>query len=116
MSIKRREPPAGSSPARPTACVVVSVNPITAVRFELAEKTVCCPLFGIARWEWSNVGEEKLIIDLAKDRVTVTGRGLASVLDALDAGRLQVLRESPPARMPVQDDQPRVAEIKIEPR
>ncbi len=116
MSIKRREPPGGTPPAKPTGCVVVSISPITSVRFELAEKTVCCPLSAVARWEWSNVGEEKLIIDLAKDRVTVTGRGLASVLDALDVGRLQVLRESPPTRAPGPDDQPRVCGIKIEPR
>jgi len=114
VSIKRRETGETLAAPKPTSCAVVSVNPITVVRFELAERTVCCPLSGLSRWEWSNVGEEKLVIDLAKDRVTVTGRGLAAVLDALDAGRLQVLRESPPTRTPPQDDQPRIDGIKIE--
>ena len=114
MSIKRRETDAATTAPKITSCAVVSVNPITVMRFELAERTVCCPLSSLSRWEWSNIGEEKLVIDLAKDRVTVTGRGLAAVLDALDAGRLQVLRESPPTRTPPQDDQPRIDGIKIE--
>lgn len=116
MSIKRRESPGGAPPVTPGPCVVVSVNPITAIRFELAGRTVCCPLSGLARWEWSNVEEEKLVIDLAKDRVTVTGHGLATVLDALDAGRLQVLREVPPTRIPAPEGQPRIDGIKIESR
>lgn len=113
MSIKRSER-TGAPSAPASTCVVVSGHPVSALRCELAERTVSFPPSIVKVWE-SIDGEagEKLIIYTDKGRVTVTGRGLAAVHDALDAGRLQVIRESP-GRRDVPDDEPWIQAIVVD--
>ena len=81
------------APAPPTWGVLAdSGEPATVIRFESADGAYSYPYHALTRWVLQ-VGEpQTLVIEAGADRVIVRGRELEVVRDALDAGRLRVLR------------------------
>lgn len=65
------------------------------VRFVDADRSVSFPLHAFKRWEFNPGTTDTLVIRVEEELVTVQGRGLAAVRDALDAGALLVLRVKP---------------------
>jgi hypothetical protein len=60
------------------------------------EETTSYPYRVLASWLWrNNRDQEELRIEAGPDVVTVLGHGLARVVDALDQGALETLREPP---------------------
>ena len=60
------------------------------------EETTSYPYRVLSSWLWrSNHDQEELRIEAGPDVVTVQGHGLARVVDALDQGALETLREAP---------------------
>jgi hypothetical protein len=61
------------------------------------EETHSYPYRVLSSWRWSSgtPDEEELKIEAGTDLITVRGRGLDRIVDALDAGSLEILRESP---------------------
>jgi hypothetical protein len=59
------------------------------------EETHSYPYRVLASWRWNSggTGEEELNIDAGTDVITVRGRGLDRIVDALDNGLLAVLHE-----------------------
>lgn len=62
------------------------------VRFVTPQQTVSWPMHGLIRWIWTPGETESLVVHAAGATITVTGRKLDVVRDALDAGRLQQLQ------------------------
>ena len=65
------------------------------VRFVIADRSVSFPFHAFKRWEFNPETTDTLVIRVEDEIVTVQGRGLAAVRDALDAGALLVLRVKP---------------------
>jgi hypothetical protein len=65
------------------------------VRFVVADRSVSFPFHAFKRWEFNPGTTDTLVIRVEDEIVTVQGRGLAAVRDALDAGALLVLRVKP---------------------
>ena len=65
------------------------------VRFVVADRTVSFPFHAFKRWEFNQGSTDTLVIRVEEEIVTVQGRSLAVVRDALDAGALLVLRVKP---------------------
>lgn len=65
------------------------------VRFVVADRSVSFPFHAFKRWEFNPGTTDSLVIRVEDEIVTVQGRGLATVRDALDAGALLVLRVKP---------------------
>ena len=65
------------------------------VRFVVADRSVSFPFHAFRRWEFNPGTTDNLTIRIEEEIVTVQGRGLAAVRDALDAGALLVLRVKP---------------------
>ena len=60
------------------------------------EKTISYPYRVLSSWLWrNNHDREELNIEAGPDVITVEGHGLARVVDALDLGALEILREAP---------------------
>ena len=60
------------------------------------EEATSYPYRVLSSWVWrSNHDQEELRIEAGPDVVTVLGHGLARVVDALDLGALETLREVP---------------------
>jgi hypothetical protein len=60
------------------------------------EKTHSYPYRVITSWHWTDAApEEELKIEASADLITVRGRGLDQIVDALDRGMLEILREIP---------------------
>ena len=60
------------------------------------EETTSYPYRVLSSWLWrNNHDQEELRIEAGPDVVTVQGHGLARVVDALDQGALETLREAP---------------------
>jgi hypothetical protein len=60
------------------------------------EETTSYPYRVLSSWIWRNShDQEELRIEAGPDVVTVQGHGLARVVDALDQGALETLREVP---------------------
>jgi hypothetical protein len=93
--------------------MVVSVTRVPAVRFELVDRVFSMPAASLKSWESLSGTDEKIVIHAASGKVTVIGRGLEAVHDALDNGRLQVLRESPGASAALHDG-PVILAIKLD--
>jgi hypothetical protein len=61
-----------------------------------SEETTSYPYRVLSSWLWrNNHDQEELRIEAGPDVVTVLGHGLARVVDALDLGALETLREAP---------------------
>jgi hypothetical protein len=75
------------------------------IRFVTSEATYSWPLHGVVRWDWKDGDSQTLTIFAAGAAVTIHGRRLEVLRDALDAGRLervQVMseRSAPPSSEP----------------
>lgn len=66
-------------------------EPAGVVRFETADGVYSYPYHTLSRWVLCRTADE-LMVQAGCDTITVRGRQLASVRDALDTGRLLVLR------------------------
>ena len=63
------------------------------------EETHSYPYRALSCWHWRDGGtEEQLEIEAGSDLLTVTGRGLERLVEALDQNVLQILREDPSKR------------------
>ncbi|MCE0498503.1 MAG: hypothetical protein LV481_11215 [Methylacidiphilales bacterium] len=61
-----------------------------------SEETYSYPYCVLSSWRWrSGVGEEELKIEASSDLVTVKGRGLDRLVEALDQNALETLCEAP---------------------
>ncbi len=60
-----------------------------------AQKTHSYPYRVISSWHWSDGELEELKIEASADLVTITGHGLDRIVEALDRGTLEILREVP---------------------
>jgi hypothetical protein len=61
-----------------------------------SEETTSYPYRVLSCWVWRNhQDQEELSIEAGPDVITVQGHGLARVVDALDLGALETLREVP---------------------
>ena len=81
-------------PSRTRSWGVLTDNGETAqvVRFVVGDRSVSFPFHAFKRWEFAPGATDILTIRIEQKIVTVQGRGLAVVRDALDAGELLVLR------------------------
>jgi hypothetical protein len=60
-----------------------------------SEETHSYPYRALSCWHWrGGVAEEKLEIEAGSDLVTVTGRGLERLVEALDCSALEILYEA----------------------
>jgi hypothetical protein len=60
------------------------------------EETHSYPYRALSCWHWrGGVAEEELKIEAGSDLVTVTGRGLERLVEALDRSALEILCEGP---------------------
>lgn len=59
------------------------------VRFVTPQQTVSLPVHGLIWWVWTPGGAESLVVHTSGATITITGRKLDAVRDALDSGRLQ---------------------------
>ena len=90
-----------AAPSRTRSWGVLTDNGETAqvVRFVVGDRSVSFPFHAFKRWEFAPGATDTLTIRIEQEIVTVQGRGLAVVRDALDAGELLVLRVRP-GRLP----------------
>jgi len=61
----------------------------------IAQKTHSYPYRVISSWHWIEGELEELKIEAGADLITVTGRGLDCIVEALDRGTLEILCEVP---------------------
>jgi hypothetical protein len=59
------------------------------VRFVTPQQTASWPVHGLIRWVWTSGETESLVIYASGATITITGRKLEPIRDALDSGRLQ---------------------------
>lgn len=60
------------------------------------EETYSYPYRVLSSWHWhGGVSEEELKIEASSDVVTIKGRGLDRIVEALDRGMLEILCENP---------------------
>lgn len=59
------------------------------IRFVTPQQTVSWPMHGLLRWTWTPGDPESLVIHASGATITLNGRKLEAIRDALDAGRLQ---------------------------
>jgi hypothetical protein len=59
------------------------------------EQTHSYPYRVISSWHWIDRFPEELKIEAGSDLVTVKGRGLDRIMEALDCGTLEILCETP---------------------
>lgn len=83
------------------------------VSFVIGENSVSYPAHGLKRWELSPGPPEMLKIEAGEEVVTVSGRGLHVIRDALDAGLLVSLRVRTGRFAPVSTGETVVLEINI---
>ena len=79
-----------------------------------SEETTSYPYRVLSSWIWrSNHDQEELRIEAGPDVVTVLGHGLARVIDALDLGALETLREAPVDHEIIKDSPITISSISI---
>ena len=77
-----------------------------------AEELHSYPYRTLMRWHWRIKNAEELLeIEAGPDLVTVKGRGLMRLIDALDHSALEILREMPAERL--DDEQIYISSIRI---
>jgi hypothetical protein len=60
-----------------------------------AEESFSYPYRSLASWQWRReLQEEELKIEAGPDAITLRGKGLSRLVDALDTGALEIVRES----------------------
>ena len=59
------------------------------VRFVTPQQTASWPVHGLIRWTWTPGNTESLVVHASGAIITITGRKLEALRDALDSGRLQ---------------------------
>lgn len=59
------------------------------IRFVTSERTISWPCHALVRWEWTSGDNQTLQVHAAGGVVTITGKRLDVLRDALDAGRLE---------------------------
>ena len=69
-------------------------HPVTAVVFECADATYSYPYHILSRWVLTHGSTDTLCVQAGDDEVTIQGRCLKSISDALGSTRLRVLRAS----------------------
>ncbi len=67
-------------------------EPTGVIRFECADGAYSYPYHALKRWVLQSAEPESLVIEVGQDQVTLHGRKLEELRDALDAGRLRVIR------------------------
>ena|SRR5579871_2539412 len=78
------------------------------------EETYSYPYRALSCWHWrGGVAEEKLEIEAGSDLVTVTGRGLERLVEALDRSALEILREAQTGSLSESEDPIWVSSIGI---
>jgi len=66
-----------------------------------SEETHSYPYRALTCWHWrGGIVEEKLEIEAGADLITVTGRGLERLVEALDRSALEIVREAPESHAP----------------
>jgi hypothetical protein len=122
MSLKTRPSADGQSPLHDPwsglwGIVVPDVKSLSMLRVELPAQNGKLETHGfaycsLARWSCRKTGEdEELEIHFGKQLVKVQGRGLSKLIDALDEGRLKLLRTCP---IEVDSSHPWIKVLKIE--
>ena len=79
-----------------------------------AEKTHSYPYRVISSWHWTDGDTEELRIVTGADEVTIKGRGLDRIVEALDRGALEVLCELPGEMPPVEEHAVWITSILVE--
>ncbi|HEV3272844.1 MAG TPA: hypothetical protein VGZ93_11740 [Candidatus Methylacidiphilales bacterium] len=121
MSLKTRPLADGESPLCDPwsglwGSVVPDAKSLSMLRVELPaqngkQETHAFVYSSLSRWLCRKTGEdEELEIHFGKQLVKVQGRGLGKLIDALDEGRLKILRTCP---QQMQLEKPWVAEISL---
>jgi hypothetical protein len=78
------------------------------------EETHSYPYRALSCWHWRRgVADETLEIEAGSDLVTVTGRGLERLVEALDRSALEILREAPNSHLGELEAPLRVSSIGI---
>ena len=93
------EPVARQPRTRPWGVLTEDEETAQVVRFVVGDRSVSFPFHSFKRWEFNPGTTDTLAIRIEEEIVTVQGRGLAAVRDALDAGALLILRVKP-GRLP----------------
>jgi hypothetical protein len=84
--------PWGQINPEPQSAVVLRLSKKTSPS---TEETHSYPYRALSCWHWrGGVANETLEIEAGSDLVTVTGRGLERLLEALDRSSLEILREA----------------------
>jgi hypothetical protein len=107
MSLKTRPSIDGQSPLHDPwsglwGMVVPDVKSLSMLRVELLAQNGKQEIHGfsyssLSRWSCRKTGEdEELEIHFGKQSVKIQGRGLGKLIDALDEGRLKLMRSCPP--------------------
>jgi hypothetical protein len=120
--LKTRPSSDGESPLRDPwsdlwGSVVPDVKSLCMLRVELPaqngkQETHAFAYSSLSRWLSRKTGEnEELEIHFGKQSVKVQGRGLGKLIDALDEGRLKLIRASP---LEPNQGQPWIKELKVE--
>jgi hypothetical protein len=122
MSLKTRPSADGQSPLHDPwsglwGSVVPDAKSLSMLRVELPAQNGKLETHGFAyssfaRWSCLKTGEEEeLELHFGKQLVKVQGRGLSKLIDALDEGRLKLLRTCP---IEVASSHPWIKTLKIE--
>jgi hypothetical protein len=120
--LKTRQSSDGESPLRDPwsglwGSVVPDVKSLSMFRVEMPaqngkQETHAFAYSNLSRWLSRKTGEnEELEIYFGKQSVKVQGRGLDKLIDALDEGRLKLIRASP---LEPNQGQPWIKELKVE--
>ena len=85
--------PWGRINAEPESAVVLRLCKKTSPS---TEETHSYPYRALSSWHWAGgVSEEELKIEAGSDLITIKGRALDRLVEALDRNALEVLRENP---------------------
>lgn len=97
MSIKQHPDKAPVLPPTPPAWGLLAAkgDAAAAVRFVTGSGSVSFPYHTLSRWELSTGATDRLVVRAGREQVTLTGRSLATLRDALDEGILLQVRVSP---------------------
>jgi hypothetical protein len=127
MTLKHKRPPTPPEPVStkpdnwsgPWGRINPTSSGFDVVRFcqrseRSSEKTHSYPYRVISSWHWTGGAPEELRIETGADQVTVKGRGLERIVEALDRGTLEVLSEVPGEMPPVEEHAIWITSINVE--
>jgi hypothetical protein len=78
------------------------------------QKTHSYPYRVLASWHWSKrADEEELTIKASADRITLRGRGLDRLVEALERGSLEIVVEVPENEVGSEQNAVRVGVIEV---